>query len=433
MVTPKGGGAGERIDWPGVVVVGAGVTGLLVTERLRRSGVPVLLVEQRGLGAGQTGHCHGYLHRGYIYRRLGASQQSALDGCADWWGRRLARAGGESFVGGESVIGFTEDEEREETLAAWTSLGMPWKEVRVPGLAGTTGTFAVPEATVSPRAAVRAVAGIAESTPRVHGRAVLPRLSGRAVSELEILTDEGTTTVSAPAYVLAAGLGTPGLLGPWARALGMRTRLSYMLVCRSGRDLPGAFCLPADSAQGLFVASRPAGRDRVYLLSTFVNFWPSAEDEDARRSWLAAAGRVLATHVPALWDDPDARWGLYPAGKIEVDLPDEGGGLPEGGVLDVGWDNAVAVLPGKFVLAPLYADRCVERLARLTDLDRLRGPSPVTPESPTGPYGSGDSSWAAEDWEMTPLFRRAELFDGPVPARRVPAPSQWKETDRWSA
>lgn len=267
----------------------------------------------------------------------------------------------------------------------------------------------------------------------MHGRAVLPRLSGRAVSELEILTDEGTTTVSAPAYVLAAGLGTPGLLGPWARALGMRTRLSYMLVCRSGRDLPGAFCLPADSAQGLFVASRPAGRDRVYLLSTFVNFWPSAEDDDARRSWLTAAGRVLATHVPALWDDPDARWGLYPAGKIEVDLPDEGGGLPEGGVLDVGWDNAVAVLPGKFVLAPLYADRCVERLARLTDLDRLRGPSPVTPGSPTGPYGSGDSSWAAEDWEMTPLFRRAELFDGPVPARRVPAPSQWKETDRWSA
>lgn len=266
----------------------------------------------------------------------------------------------------------------------------------------------------------------------MHGRAVLPRLSGRTVSELGILTDEGTTTVSAPAYVLAAGLGTPGLLGPWARALGMRTRLSYMLVVRSGRDLPGAFCLPADSAQGLFVASRPAGRDRVYLLSTFVNFWPSAEDEDARRSWLGAAGRVLATHVPALWDDPDARWGLYPAGKIEVDLPDEGG-LPEGGVLDVGWDNAVAVLPGKFVLAPLYADRCVERLARLTDLDRLRGPSPVTPEPPIGTYGSGDSSWAAEDWEMTPLFSRAELFDGPGPARRVPAPSQWKEIDRWSA
>ncbi|MFH9725967.1 FAD-dependent oxidoreductase [Streptomyces sp. NPDC017254] len=432
MVTPAAGGPGGSIRWPGVVVVGAGVTGLLVTERLRQRGVPVLLVEQRGLGAGQTGHCHGYLHRGYIYRRLGAPQQSVLDGCAEWWSRRLAGAGGDAFVGEESVIGFTGAGEREETLAAWTSLGMPWKEVGAPGLAGTVGTFAVPEATVSPRAAVRAVAGIAASTPGVRGRAVLPRLSGRAVSALEILTDEGTLTVSAPAYVLAAGLGTPGLLGPWARALGMRTRLSYMLVCRSGRDLPGAFCLPEDSAQGLFVASRPAGRDRVYLMSTFVNFWPSAEDEDARRSWLGAVSRVLATHVPGLWDDPDARWGLYPAGKIEVDVPDDGG-LPEGGVLDVGWDNAVAVLPGKFVLAPLYADRCLDRLARLTDLDRLRDPSPAAAGSPLGPYGPGESSWAAEDWEMTPLFSRAALFDGPGPARLVPAPSQRKENDRWSA
>lgn len=83
VVTPAGGGAGERIRWPGVVVVGAGVTGLLVTERLRRSGVPVLLVEQRGLGAGQTGHCHGYLHRGYIYhaaRRVSAERPGKLRG-----------------------------------------------------------------------------------------------------------------------------------------------------------------------------------------------------------------------------------------------------------------------------------------------------------------------------------------------------------------
>ncbi|WTO33955.1 FAD-binding oxidoreductase [Streptomyces achromogenes] len=438
---PTGDGTGERVHWPGVVVVGAGVTGLLVTERLRRRGVPVLLVEQSRLGAGQTGHCHGYLHRGYIYRGITASQRQALNRCADWWDEHLARAGGDAVVGERSVVGFTGAAEREETLAAWKTLGMPWEDIDAPGLEGTAGTFAVPETTVSPRAAMRVVAGVAASTPTVHGRATAVWPSGRSMRAVDVLTGEGTVTITAPAYVLAAGLGTPDLLGPWARTLGIRTRLSYMLVCRTGRDLPHAFCLPADSAQGLFVASRPLGPDRVYLMSTFVSFWASTEDADARRSWLGAASRVLATHLPGLWEDPEARWGVYPARKVEVDAP--GGGLPEGGVFDLGWDNAVTVLPGKLVLAPMYADRALERLARLTGLDRLRGPSlrgaslpgwPLPGPGPLlAPHGPGDSPWAAEDWEMTPLFTRTELFDHPEPYHPVPAPPTRKETHRWSA
>ncbi|WP_218957045.1 hypothetical protein, partial [Streptomyces sp. UH6] len=274
------------------------------------------------------------------------------------------------------------------------------------------------------------------------------RHSGGSVRSVDVLTGEGTVTVSAPAFVLSAGLGTPGLLGPLARTLGVRTRLTYMLVCRTGQDLPEAFCLPADSAQGLFVASRPAGRERVYLMSTFVNFWASDEDEAARRSWLGAASRVLAHHLPGLWEDPAARWGLYPACKVEVDAPDQaGGGLPEGGVFDLGWDNALTVLPGKLVLAPLFAEECLNRLGRLTDLDRLReasapGGSPAA-SPPPGAFTAGSgpspapgvpsaSPWAAEDWEMTPLFTRAELFDPPTP-HHDPAAPHGKDNDRWSA
>ena len=426
----------RRITWPGVVVVGAGATGLLVAERLRHHAVPVLLVERQGLAAGQTGHCHGYLHRGYIYRRLTAAQRDALNRAADWWTRSLA--GTDAVMATRSVVAFTDEAERDRTRRAWDRFGMPYEKAPPHGLARTVAAYSVPETTISPQRAMPVTTRLAASTPALSGRAVRLRQAEGHLTAVEVLTAHGTVTVDGTAFVIAAGLGTPALLGSRTQTLGARTRLSYMLVCWSRQDLPPAFCLPADRTQGLFVASRPCDTERAYLISTFVSFWPSLEDGDARRSWLRAASRVLAEYLPDLWNDREARWGLYAARKIEVS-GGRGNGVPEGGAFTLGWDNAVAVLPGKLVLAPLYATECLRLLSKTIGLSpptRLEPAArPATNAAAAGPGAPGrpTEDWAAEDWTMVPRFTRSELFDDstPLPYSGVPHPLTEEKT-LWS-
>lgn len=308
-----GQGQATRVDWPGVVVVGGGISGLLVADRLRRDGVPTLLVEQSALAAGQTAHCHGYLHRGYIYRQLDAAQHAALRAGADWWDDLFDRTG-HPALSRTSVIGMHGDRQRDETTARWRRHGMAYERTDPhPLLRRLTATYLVPEATVAPTDALRTATATTGRSPALHGRVV--RLHARAdtVTAVDVLTTGGPLTISAMQFVLAAGAGLERLLAPSGRHTVLRRRLSFMLVCHTELPLPPAFCLPADEAQGLFVASRPAGSGRRYLMSTFVNFWPNERNVLARALWLQGIGRVLAEHVPELWHDPHARWGLYPA------------------------------------------------------------------------------------------------------------------------
>ncbi|MER5769758.1 NAD(P)/FAD-dependent oxidoreductase [Streptomyces sp. NPDC001985] len=401
----------DRVDWPGVVIVGAGVTGLLIAEQLRERGIPVLLVEKRGLAAGQTGHCHGYLHRGYIYRRLEAAQHKELKGAADWWQERLESAGLQP-VARTSVVAFHHPDQREESLRTWDALGMAAERIDTGGiLPGALPGYAVPEATVTPREALAAAAPASRDHPVLPGRLVELRSSHDRVESAEILGAHGPLTVTAPAFVLATGLGTASVLGRMGRAgdgASIRTRLSFMLVCHSTQPLPAAFCLPSDEAQGLFVASRRSAAGTVHLFSTFVNFWPGRAPDIAREIWLQGVGRVLAEQLPALWHDPDARWGVYPAGKAELDTR-PGSGLPEGGVIPFGRSNALAVLPGKFVLAPALARRAVRRLLEM-GVGRTAGASPAALPS----WAGTGADWAAEDWEVTPRLTRRQLFEHPL-------------------
>lgn len=389
-----------RWDWPGVVVIGAGVTGLLLAERLRESRIPVLMIEESALAAGQTAHCHGYLHRGYIYQSLSPAQHATLAAGARWWQSQL-KTHGVPPLSDASVIAFHDADEHEQTVRNWCDLGMRHEPLDTSGwLPRALAAYRVPEATVAPVATLRTLSP--ERGLVLPGRATRLHEHAGRLDAVDVLTADGPVTVAAPYFALTAGFSLTPLLAPLRRATRLRRRLSFMLVCQTDQPLPAAFCLPTEEAQGLFVASRPTPHGRCYLISSFISFWLGKDPVMARAMWLAGIARVLAEQLPTLWHDRAARWGLYSAPKTEL-ASAQGHGLPEGEVLDLGWPNTVPVIPGKFVLAPLYAQQAADRLLA-AGADRVVGPTP------DGDFPS--PGWAAEDWRLVPRLTRGELFGG---------------------
>ena len=60
-----------------VVIVGAGVAGLWVLNRLRQQGVTAILLEQRGIGGVQTIASQGIIHGGAKYTLVGKITEAA--------------------------------------------------------------------------------------------------------------------------------------------------------------------------------------------------------------------------------------------------------------------------------------------------------------------------------------------------------------------
>lgn len=52
-----------------VLIAGAGAAGILLAAELTGNGFHCTIVEPTGIAAQQSGHSHGYLHKGYIYIR----------------------------------------------------------------------------------------------------------------------------------------------------------------------------------------------------------------------------------------------------------------------------------------------------------------------------------------------------------------------------
>lgn len=68
-----------------VLVAGGGVAGALTAAKLANYGFKCLMVEARELAAEQSGHSHGYIHRGYIYLRAERALVDKLKSARELW------------------------------------------------------------------------------------------------------------------------------------------------------------------------------------------------------------------------------------------------------------------------------------------------------------------------------------------------------------
>jgi glycine/D-amino acid oxidase-like deaminating enzyme len=357
-----------------VLVVGGGFAGLLAARALERSGVATTLVERSSLAGAQSGHSHGYIHRGYAYLRSGDAIARALLPAALRWEATLGRFG-IPFEATQSVIGFDSLAQRSAAARRWTThrLGgyVPLSGAEVAAETGgvlDAGVFAacpekvadfstVARHVVEELSACRMVAGAVER--------IVPG-AGDEVAGVVVRRPGGDRVeLVATCYVLAGGTGLVDLVSRTrARAGPLARRVSYMLVLRH-RSLPAvASVYPGDAHHGLFIGVRgPSGDDGkvTWLISNHSSFDESGSPASARLG-LRQLARSVAQVTTAL-DLDGLVWSWYAAPKLELwgTVGRAVGRWGYAGVplphLDTGvWRNAAVAVPVKLTLALGLAD-----------------------------------------------------------------------------
>lgn len=389
---------------PEVLVIGSGAMGLLTAHMLREAGASVLVLGDSNPGSGQSSHCHGYMHRGYIYRDLRTETAQLLHASNIWWSEALD-ASSPAITTKASAVIFHSRKGNHAAVRTWRDLAMPFEHFHCTDIfPWSFRGYLVPERAVTPVIALKEVIlPRSGRLPYIHGKAIRLNTDGRRATSVTAIIDGQLSQVHARHYVVNAGLGTLDLV-PMAR-ISLQARVSFMLVCQTMKDLPYAFCMPDDDTHGLFAVSRDTKDGRIFLLSNFVSFWPGPNVDIACSRWLAGMARILSRYIPLLWNDPDATWGTYVAPKAEL-IQSRSRGVPEGGVLPTLMENVTAAVPGKYVLSPIYAKRTVaavrEALASTSVKPRMR--------LPFIPRNLASMSWAPEDWTTSKMMPRDELL-----------------------
>jgi glycine/D-amino acid oxidase-like deaminating enzyme len=212
--TPFGGigGAAVAVD---ALVIGGGVQGLAVLDRLRAQGFSVALVTHAPLGAGQTLHNHGLLNSGYPY----PSEALRSTVKNDWI--PFARERGLELYGADRSFLLTPSAPSSGLRGRWDEFG--YEHEAVEGIALPTGIRAsegthitrIREFNFPKRQLVRLLAKGAEDRI-IHGRIDAVRLSpdsSRVQSVTVVRSDEGgSLTIQPRLIVTAAGGGSRRLI-----------------------------------------------------------------------------------------------------------------------------------------------------------------------------------------------------------------------------
>ncbi len=394
------GATGPRaVDWPGVVVVGGGATGLLTALELDRRGLAALVVEKTALCAGQTGQCHGWLHHGAIFTDAQPDEFRLLHRGARRWEQLAAGLDGDVAV--PCDLAGLHQPTRAAVAAVWDRLGLRYESADITGEA-YRWRLRGPEFAVVPVEVLRAALAASGVVLR-RALAVELRTTGDAGRATALVVHAGPHAVSirAAAFVLASG-GIGGLLSGSDAPGRLTRRLSFMLIVRFNSVGGCGLAIPEQEALGLFAVPRTRDGKRYLLLSNFVSYTPGADISAARANWLAGIVPTIARFLPDIWSASDALWGLYAAVKVEP-ARDLALGVAGPAKLATAFANVWVGVPGKLVLAPILAEHLADHVAEhLTD--RCSQPC----DDPAGALPP--VSWGPEEWQMTPLVRRATMF-----------------------
>jgi glycine/D-amino acid oxidase-like deaminating enzyme len=408
MMSAEAGWITESLAWPGAVVVGAGVTGLLAALELDSRGIAVLVIERGGVCSGQTGQCHGWLHRGAVFPDAGPQHCEQLDRGARQWETIIKRARDPGPLI-DCYVGGLHERTLESVAGVWRRLGLTYQRS---DSGGTACAWMVhgPESAIVPLVALRAV--LAESGVALRNAEAIGIVSSSRTTRAEALlvrAGERIVRLSADAFILANGAGIGTILSDPTLSHSITRRLSFMLVVRSSAVCERGFAIPEQEALGLFGVSRLDARDRYLLLSNFLSYSAVAGIGYSQTNWLRGIRPTIERFLPDIWSAEDALWGVYPAFKVEptrrLAL-----GVASMSVVPTTFDNVVAGVPGKLVLAPLLAEQLADAVTPYTP----PRPEPGVPRwLTTERLGALPPAWwGPEEWEVVPLVRRSTLFRG---------------------
>lgn len=370
-----------------IVILGGGIAGLWLLNRLRDSGYSAVLLEARELGGEQSLASQGIIHGGLKYA-LGGSVTDAANTIAElparWracfagsgeidlsdcpvlseryymWSGNSVRSKIKAFFGSKSLQGRVESVAKSQYPAFFADASVDGSLYALPDFAVDTPSLL---RTLHARHAGAVFKIDASSLVFERGR------SGEdpeaEISSLRCADLAGAPLeINAQRFIFSAGKGNDDLI---ARAGLTRPRAQLrplkMLWLKSAKlGSLFAHCIGDDFSltPKLTVTTHPSrdGRTLWYLGGEIAENGVDVADADL----IARGQRLLQSLFP--WVDlADAEWGCLPIDRAEAATAD--GKRPDG-ALFVSEANCLVAWPTKLTLAPALADGVLAELSRLS-------------------------------------------------------------------
>jgi len=376
-----------------VLVIGGGIAGLWILDRLLAAGFDTALIERQALGAGQSIAAQGIIHGGtkYSIEASGTRAAAVVAGMPRHW-RDLMAGRGEP-----SLTAATQSAERHLLITGGIGL-----EIAARLITANSRRLAQRDWPAVLAAAPGSRRVIALDEPVVNVGSVLAALAAthaariRRAEAVVIEEDKGALTVTlrgargrpgkvgARLVVVAAGAGT----APLAAGARQQARPLHMVMARNAPADLHAHWISGRGRPRLTLTTHAGDRGRIWycggdLAERGVGLHPDLLIDRAREELTRALGPAAASGL---------RFATFRIDRIEGA---RGGRRPDGPVLQA-LGRTLAVWPTKLALAPVAAAKAL--------------------------------SWVRE--QITPRqVERMVLADWP---RAEVASPPWAEVERWS-
>ncbi|MFD5597799.1 NAD(P)/FAD-dependent oxidoreductase [Streptomyces griseorubiginosus] len=350
-----------------VVIAGAGITGLLLSVKLARVGLRVLLVEHSKIGCGASSRNEGWLHSGTYHAAAIPDFDTAIRVARKclYGSSQIRRIAPEAlYAADESAVALTKDPHRSsEAEARWREAGVPFRRSDLSALRRKLPSidlirahraYYVDDIGFDARILYRRL--LAEAKLRGVGVLVENRLvfaSGGGICCIDEKRDR-VRTIQPQKIVLAAGRET----GRMARDLGceipVRLWKSHILYGPAVVDRP-VFWL--DSLEAA-VMHHPPSLNVVGLTNDAYEVYDTGTAVKEERVDLLFDA-LARTAIPGT---DLTHFSAYAC--IKVDIGE--GGAPLSVEADIRQlaEDVYCVLPGKLTEAPYVTDRLVHRICR---------------------------------------------------------------------
>lgn len=366
-----------------IVILGGGIAGLWLLNRLRQQGFDVILIESSALGGGQTIASQGIIHGGLKYALGGvlSPASSAIAAMPEHWRRCLKGEGDvdlrackvlaphyfmwssggyrsrlKTFLGSKSLRG---------RIDALSASAYP-EFLRGQSLSGTL--YQLTDFVLDSPSLIRALAHAhaARIFKIPSAQTQLIGASPTAIGTMQLATDQGTLKVAAQRYVLCAGEGNGALL----EQLGitqpaMQTRALHMLAVKTSHPHPVYLHCIGDSfgmTPRLTITSHPAA-DGSWVWYIGGEIAESGVERSSAQQ--IAVGRQQLQEVFPWVDHEHSRWSSFFINRAEPRLPNlqrpDTAFLHNSGKLMVTWPTKLTLTPelGDSVVAALTQDKIV--------------------------------------------------------------------------
>jgi len=373
-----------------IAVIGGGVAGLWIANRLLKANYNVVVFEQGALGAGQTIASQGMVHGGVKYTLGGAltGASEAIADMPDYW--RLCLAG-------KGDVDLSRTRTLSDHFYMWSSEGSLSKITTFfasKALRGRIDALDKPEypaAFDSPRFRgnlYKLVDSVIDTPSLLHNLALNLRgrvyaldwqrarlaMAGRRVS-LEMHAGDRALTINAQQFVFAAGEGNASLMeniGAAQPAM-QRRPLQQVLVKHRHPHYLYAHCIGTDSTPRLTISSHPCSDGAIcwYLGGQLAEKGAAKPAEDLMRE----AKHELEQMFPWLsWQD--AQWATLPVTRAEprqknLARPDHAFIAHACDTSKQPFANVLVAWPTKLTLSPHLGDATLALLDKLDVVPRF--------------------------------------------------------------